>query len=140
MCVRACPEIFFFLRFEIERERDEDAAVAAAAQGNPSRSRLFFYIYIFRKKKNEKRLLLMLKRRRRLLLLLSFFECITTMPRFFLAPTLPLLSFSFHRPDFLCISFLFFFSLSRARSLAPFFSSFHTFSSFSLLSLSLSNV
>lgn len=122
-CVRAraCPEIFFFLRFEIEagRERDEDAAVAAAAQGRPSRSRLFFDIYIFRKKKNEKRLLLMLKRRRRLLLLLSFFECIPMMPRFFLASTLP--PFSLIRLLSTRLPLRFFFFLFFSFSLAPFF-------------------
>lgn len=77
------------------------------------------YIYIFRKKKNEKGLLLMLKRRRRLLLLLSFFECITTMPRFFLASTLP---FS-HSPSIDPTSFAFlffsFFFLSFFSSSSP---------------------
>jgi len=104
VCVRACSEIFFFCAFE---QRDEDATVAA--QGRSSRSRLFFdiYIYIFFEKKTRNGLLLMLKKRRRLLLLLSFFQCITMMPRFFLASTL-LLSFSFHRLGFLFFSSLFF--------------------------------
>jgi len=107
VCVYACLEIFFFCAF---KQRGEDAAVAA--QRRPSRSRLFFwYIYIFRKKKNEKRLLLMLRRRRRLLLLLSFFQCITTMPRFFLASTLLFSRSPSIDPASFSFAFLFFLSL-----------------------------
>lgn len=128
-CLFVYPEIFFF---DGLKQKNEDVTVRT--QGKPSRSQLFFLFdiqFFFRKKKNEKHSLLMLKRRRRLLLLLSFFQCITTMPRFLLAPTLSFsLSFSFHRPGFLFFSFSSFFSLDSVLSF--FLSLFFFFFSYSL--------